>query len=390
MIQNVNSNQNYYQTNLYLKKKEASYKTEKTADNNAGTSNETAETNGTAKIIISIEDLLNSMKRLKSTDNNTSLAASETSGNQSQQSTTSNQTETDTSAEQTQQAAARQAQIKSILNGIDADDDGNISSEEYDSLISQLGIDNAPSSKDFFSLFDTNSDGEVTSEEFDSTMESARPPMGPPPEGRAQEDAQSKISDIDTDGDGTISADEYNTFISKLGIDDAPSSNEFFTQFDANSDGEISAEELDSVNEKLKTADTQQNGPGVIPPGIDTDGDGKVSADEYDTLVSQMGAEDALSAEDFFKEYDTNADGEISEDEIIAGLEKKAQSTASKSTSTDNASDSSTSADSSSAESVSAQTLSTEYLRRSAKAANAYQDNFIYYEPESLTEDSII
>ena len=50
--------------------------------------------------------------------------------------------------------------------------------------------------------------------------------------------------------------------------------------------------------------------------GIDADGDGTISTDEYEEMIAQMGISNALSAEDFFKQYDVNEDGEISQDEM--------------------------------------------------------------------------
>lgn len=49
---------------------------------------------------------------------------------------------------------------------------------------------------------------------------------------------------------------------------------------------------------------------------IDTDGDGTISADEYEEMISQMGIPNAMSADDFFAQFDVNEDGEISQDEM--------------------------------------------------------------------------
>jgi len=49
---------------------------------------------------------------------------------------------------------------------------------------------------------------------------------------------------------------------------------------------------------------------------IDADGDGTLSTDEYEAMISQMGIPNALDAEEFFKQFDLNEDGEISADEM--------------------------------------------------------------------------
>ena len=49
---------------------------------------------------------------------------------------------------------------------------------------------------------------------------------------------------------------------------------------------------------------------------IDADSDGTISTDEYEEMISQMGITNALSADEFFAQYDVNEDGEISQDEM--------------------------------------------------------------------------
>ncbi|HEX3021807.1 MAG TPA: EF-hand domain-containing protein [Lachnospiraceae bacterium] len=132
-----------------------------------------------------------------------------------------------------------------------------------------------------------------------------------------QSESEEDYGDIDADGDGTISTDEYDALMSQMGITDAPSSEEFFTKYDTDGDGEITSEEMDSIKPR-KPMGPPPSEEESVAEGIDADGDGTISADEYDTLVSQMGVTDALSAEEFFTKYDTNEDGEISADEAEA------------------------------------------------------------------------
>lgn len=152
---------------------------------------------------------------------------------------------------------------------------------------------------------------------------------------------------IDADGDGTISADEYEELVEKLGITNAPEADDFFAQYDTDGDGEITAAEMEAVK------------PGEVPPpgrpieevpafssSIDTDGDGSISADEYDTYISKSGITDALTSDDFFAKYDTDSDGELTADEISTAYNK--------------------------------------YIRAAANAAGSYEASFDYvYDPES-------
>lgn len=143
---------------------------------------------------------------------------------------------------------------KGNLSSIDADNDGTISADEYDALIAQLGITDAATAEEFFAQYDTNEDGEITSAEMD-VKDSNRPMMPPPPKPEeALQEEQGLTSDIDTDGDGSLSADEYESLISLLNIDNAASTDEVFSAYDTNQDGEISADEIAAMKE-----DTEQS-----------------------------------------------------------------------------------------------------------------------------------
>ena len=61
---------------------------------------------------------------------------------------------------------------------------------------------------------------------------------------QGESQARNQISSIDADSDGTISSDEYEDMISQMGIPDALSAEEFFTQYDTDEDGEITQEEM--------------------------------------------------------------------------------------------------------------------------------------------------
>lgn len=75
---------------------------------------------------------------------------------------------------------------QSIADGnagsIDADSDGTISTDEYENLISQLGLTDAPSTEEVFSALDTNEDGEISIDELEANKPSGPPPMVLPPE----------------------------------------------------------------------------------------------------------------------------------------------------------------------------------------------------------------
>ena len=94
---------------------------------------------------------------------------------------------------------------------------------------------------------------------------------------------------------------------------------ETLEEYDVDGDGVLSAEEYaammeDKRSEALESSKATGTANGIS--GIDADGDGTISTDEYEEMIAQMGISNALSAEDFFKQYDVNEDGEISQDEM--------------------------------------------------------------------------
>ncbi len=153
-------------------------------------------------------------------------------------------------------AENEEASEESEISAIDADGDGTISADEYETLISRLDIQDALSAEEFFTQYDTNEDGEISSAELnakDADGPRMPPPMGPPPE-----EAQGLPSGIDTDGDGSLSSDEYESMISQLGIEDALSAVDFFSRYDTNEDGEISADEIAAMKDSAVTNATAE------------------------------------------------------------------------------------------------------------------------------------
>ena len=66
--------------------------------------------------------------------------------------------------------------------------------------------------------------------------------------------------------------------------------------------------------QKLDSTETEEEMEDIS--NIDADSDGTISTDEYSEMIAQMGISNALSVEEFFNQYDVNADGEISQDEM--------------------------------------------------------------------------
>ena len=188
---------------------------------------------------------------------------------------------------------------KDIISQKDTDSDSSLS-------IDELGIN-----EEQFSTLDTDSDGLVTQDEiasaidsklssFDGTMPSKDEfasllsdlglEMPPPPSKSDENSAMSDefssmiMSNYDSNGDSLLSSDE----VSLLSDDE-------FSALDTNSDGTISADELSAAVEQVASN-------GGTPPPPPSGGSGTVSqTEEYDEL-------------------DTNKDGIVSQEEKNAAL----------------------------------------------------------------------
>jgi Ca2+-binding EF-hand superfamily protein len=150
--------------------------------------------------------------------------------------------------------------------------------------------------------------------------------------------AQQMISALDTDGDGSLSADEITK---ALGSDSGLSADQVtqaVNQLDTNGDGKLSADELASGIQTAKAhggghhhhhhaeAASSSDLASQLIAGADTSGDGALSADEIEkalgldgSTASSGSATDAFSQA--FASLDTNGDGSLSASELTAGID---------------------------------------------------------------------
>jgi Ca2+-binding EF-hand superfamily protein len=127
---------------------------------------------------------------------------------------------------------------------------------------------------------DNNKDGKIDREEYRDMLLSLRESFG---------SISSRFAEIDKDGDGKISKDEFN------------GPEPLFARIDADGDGMISKDEAS------KFQPGQGAGAGMVTRrilGMDKDGDGKVSRDEFTGPPAN------------FDRFDANKDGFITPDEL--------------------------------------------------------------------------
>lgn len=130
-----------------------------------------------------------------------------------------------------------------------------------------------------FKKFDVNGDGKISSSELGSIMGSLGQPT-------SEEELDNMICEVDGDGDGYISLNEFIELNTK-GVDSdevLENLKDAFTIFDVDGNGSITAEELHmvmaSLGEECSIVECQK-----MIGGIDSDGDGMINFEEFRMMM---------------------------------------------------------------------------------------------------------
>lgn len=141
-----------------------------------------------------------------------------------------------------------------------------------------------------------------------------------------ESEADVVFSEIDANGDGSISNNELRDYLLSAGYAPA-SADKLFDLFDTDADGQLSLQELreafaryeepEARKELLRTLNTARVHADADSffAAIDEDGDGSISSAELGIHLSQIGYAETAT-EKFFEVLDVNSDGGISRQEL--------------------------------------------------------------------------
>ncbi|CAL9144420.1 unnamed protein product [Musa hybrid cultivar] len=131
---------------------------------------------------------------------------------------------------------------------------------------------------DLFNMFDCDGDGKITKRELEAVLRRLVP------DAPTAEEVASMVAEMDRDGDGCISLDEFAALGPALAASAGGGESELreaFAVFDADGDGKVSAEELLGVFATLGDCGCTLEDCRRMIGGVDADGDGFVGFEDF-------------------------------------------------------------------------------------------------------------
>jgi len=132
--------------------------------------------------------------------------------------------------------------LQSLYDEMDANGDGTVSRTEFEGFIQSLGGTKSEADTVFAQL-DQSSSGGLTEQQLAQDVQTLAPPVQPP---SPKSLAAALFKGIDTNGDGTITPSELQSFVTANG-GTAKESSQIFANIDSSGSGSISAGQLEQA-----------------------------------------------------------------------------------------------------------------------------------------------
>lgn len=201
----------------------------------------------------------------------------------------------------------------------DKNGDGDVTPKEFNAFCEALAV-TEKNAKKLFPQIDKNGDDKISQEEYKNVfgigIEELKRRMR---EKHGSPDDSFKA--VDVDGGGTIQPQEFKNACKDLNIPKATADTLFREYLDLNRSGDIDPKEWQNVM-KMTAEDAQRairETFGANPMAMDTNGDGQLSPDEVTAGLEKAGASPEEAAE-LLKAMDYDGDGILSPTEIHYGI----------------------------------------------------------------------
>jgi len=213
---------------------------------------------------------------------------------------------------------------KSLFSKLDTDQDGSLTKDEF--VAGRPKDVTASQASKLYSSMDTDSTGSVTEDQFNDGMDQNRPSTGIA--SLLSSDAMAILMLMSQQGGQSFSATSTDgTDSSTSATGGVPSISELYSDMDSDGDGSVSQAEFVAA----RPDDMSEDDANSLFASIDTEGKGAITEDQFAASMQPPagpppggmggagGAGGAPSSDEVYDALDTNQDGVVSETEFLAG-----------------------------------------------------------------------